>query len=163
MFALVFAAALNPAMESDVSARASGSDRETSRVIARSLFARIQPAQILKVTVDRAGDHRVAGIIVSGVKFHAPLNRGGFTDEVISLVEQSFAAAPVEEVDVQAVVPIALGRGTVVSGDNAQPAFRDVFTLTASRSESSAALRQRVDHGIGVFWEPWFLHRQLGS
>jgi hypothetical protein len=148
-------------MESDVAARAYGSDRQTSQVIARSLFARIQPAQILKVVVDRAGDHRIVGIILSGVKFHTPLDRRSFTDEVLSLVEQSFAAAPVEEVDIRAVVPISLGRGTVVSGDNAVPVFRDVFTLSALRPESSAALRRRVDHGIGVFWEPWFLHRQL--
>jgi hypothetical protein len=152
---------LNPAMESDALARSNGNDRSTARNIARALFARIQPAQILKITVDRVGNHRVVGIVLSGVKFHAPLDRNGFTDEVLSLVLQTFQTTSIEEIDLRAQVPIALGRGTVVSGDNAKPAFRDVFTLTAVRNESIQALHQRMDSGIGIFWDPWFVNRQL--
>ena len=152
---------LNPALESDVLARTGGNDRVAAKAIAQQVFLRIEPAQVLKVNVDRAGDHRVAGILLSGVKFHWPLSRRGFTDEVLSIIAKAFAAAAIEEVDVRAVVPISVGRGTIVSGDNAVPSFREVFTLTAVRSESLVTLRQRLDNTIGVFWEPWFLHEQL--
>lgn len=153
----------NPARVSDAIARSSGNDHASARAIADVVFADIQPAQVVKVTVDRVGNHRIAGLIISGVKFHQSVDRRAFTDEVLSLVARCFAASSIEEVDVRAVVPMAIGRGTIVSGDNAVPVFREVFTLTAQRSESTAALRQRMDNSIGVFWEPWFLHSQLAK
>ncbi len=149
------------AFSSLVMARTCGNDLDSARAIAQQVYAHLQPAQVLKITVDRVGEHRIAGMFVSGVKFHVPLTRRALTDEVVGLVQATFAASTVEEVDVRVVVPLTVGRGTVVSGDNALPVFREVFTVTSLRREALPALRQRIDTNRGIFWDDWFLHQQL--
>jgi hypothetical protein len=90
---------------------------------------------------------------ISGVRFHHSLTRDQFIAEVASLVDRSFAASPVDEVDVWATVPLRVGKDVVVAGDLAKPTSRTVFTLSVIRGESSAALVGRMRRGAGVFWD----------
>lgn len=121
--------------------------------IGRALFATQWSAQILKVYADGAGGHHVAGLRLSGVHFHRPLTRGAFVREVAALVSRTFAAAPVEEVDVWAAIPLSVGRGVVVSGDLAKPTSRTVFTISVRRGEPSAQIVSRMTGGRDVFWD----------
>ena len=136
--------------------RAVGNDRADALRIARRLLARVLPAQVLQVRVDAVGPHRVAGIVVSGVKFHRPLGVRGFDDEMASLVNGALDAAPVEEVDVWATVPLDAGAGTVVSGDLAKPTSRIVFSVTVSRAQR-ATVRARLIDGGDIYWDRTFL------
>jgi hypothetical protein len=58
---------------------------------------------------------------------------------VDTILAQSFAAAPIEEVDLWCVVPLSVGKGAVVSGDLAQPTERTVFSITARREDRGHA------------------------
>ncbi len=133
--------------------RAEGNDRAAAVALATALLAREWPAQVLKVRVDAIGGHRVAGLLISGVKFHAPLDEAGFLREVSAIVEQSFAASDVEEVDVWTVVPLDAGKGAIVSGDLAKPTSLTVYTVTIPRAQ-----RARIDAIVRdpseVFWDP---------
>ncbi len=110
---------------------------------------------MLKVRCDRAGAHRVCGLVVSGVKFHRPLDRTAFEGEVRQLIRGAFAAAPVEEVDLWATVPLDAGVGAVVSGDLAKPTSATVFAITVTRAEL-AGLDARLTSARDVFWDPGF-------
>ncbi|MDP9018703.1 MAG: hypothetical protein M3N19_10325, partial [Candidatus Eremiobacteraeota bacterium] len=124
--------------------------------IGKRLFMREWSAQILKVYVDAMGSHRIAGVMLSGVKFHRPLTRSQFTGEVVEIVKQSFSAAPVEEVDLWCVVPLSVAKGVIVSGDNAQPTNQTVFSVTVRRAEGAAGIAQRIREGKSVYWdEAW--------
>jgi hypothetical protein len=139
-----------------VDARSSGSDVATARRIASALLTRPLPAQLLRVRCDRAGAHVDCGLIVSGVKFHRALDVNGWNAEIAQLIAAAFAAAPaVEEIDCWATVPIATGRGVVVSGDFAQPAVATVFSITVPRA-GRADVAARLRSGRGVFWDPAF-------
>ena len=102
--------------------------------------------------IDAVGSHtRSRGLVLSGVKFHAPLGIDGFLREVETLLAQTFAASRVEETDLWTTVPIAVGKGTVVSGDFAKPTSRVVFAVTVRRREA-AGLAGRLRSGDGVYW-----------
>jgi hypothetical protein len=88
--------------------------------------------------------------MLSGVKFHGALDADGFVREVAALVERTFAASTVEEVDVWATVPLDVAKGEVVAGDFARPTSRIVFSFTARRGEHDVLGRLRS--GDGVFW-----------
>lgn len=123
-------------------ARAEGNRLAQARALARVLLERPLPAQLLKVRVDGVGAHEVAGLVLSGVKFHGNLDRAGFEREVAALVARAFAVSSVEEVDVTTIVPIAFLPGTIVSGDLAKPTARTVYTATirrAGRSQRASA------------------------
>ncbi|MDQ2871900.1 MAG: hypothetical protein M3R35_02080 [Candidatus Eremiobacteraeota bacterium] len=140
----------------DANLRSSGNDRATAIAIGKSIFRTEWPAQVLKVYADQFESHRVAGLDVSGVKFHAPLDRARFFAEVRSLAAAVFASSPVEEVDIWATVPLSVGKGIVVSGDLARPTNRTVFTVSVLRGESSAALASRLRARRAVFLdEEW--------
>ena len=139
-----------------VDARSSGSDVATARRIASALLTRPLPAQLRRVRCDRVGAHGDCGLIVSGVKFHRALDVNGWNAEIAQLIAAAFAAAPaVEEIDCWATVPIATGRGVVVSGDFAQPAVATVFSITVPRA-GRADVAARLRSGRGVFWDPAF-------
>ena len=123
----------------DAHARAFGTRKDTAVRVGLKLFTRRWIAQILRIYVDGAGSHQIAGIVLSGTKFHGPLTRAGFLDEVNTIITQVFAAAPIEEVDLWCVVPLSVGKGAVVSGDLAQPTERTVFSITALREERAHA------------------------
>ena len=137
----------------DANARASGNLRGIAVSIGKTLFHTEWPAQVLNVYADGLGPYRIAGLHVSGVRFHHVLTRGEFLREIFSLVRQTFAASPVDEVDVWATVPLRVGKDIVVSGDLARPTSRTVFTVSARRDESIEALERRLRQGSGVFWD----------
>jgi len=141
----------------DANARASGNRRPVAVALGRRLFSRMWPVQILKVRVDGIGTHEVAGLVLSGVKFHARVDQRAFLREVSTLVATSFAAVPVEEVDVWATTPLDVAKGTVVAGDNAQPTARVVFGAAVLRSEA-LTFAARLTRGSGVYWNPSWRH-----
>lgn len=145
----------------DAAARAGGNRRPAAVALGRVLFRTVWPAQVTKVRIDGAGTHEVAGLILSGVKFHGALTRAGFEDEVIRLVHAAFGASRVEEVDCWATVPLPVGAHVVVTGDMAQPTSRTVFAVTVRRAESGA-FAERLRRGRGAFWDPAFAAR-LGA
>lgn len=134
----------------DAAARAAGNRKADAYRLGRSLLAERWPAQVVKIRVDAAGAHAVAGLMLSGVKFHGALDADGFAREVAALVERTFAASTVEEVNVWATVPLNVAKGEVVAGDFARPTSRIVFSFTAKRGERDVLGRLRG--GDGVFW-----------
>ncbi len=146
------------AAEVDAVARATGNRLADARALGTAIFATTRPAQVLKVRVDGAMSHEVAGLVISGVKFHTALTRDQFLDETIDLVRTTFASSAVEEVDAWATIPLPVGAHVVVSGDMAQPTSRTVFAVSVRRSEL-ASFAQRLKRGTGVFWDPAFAAR----
>ena len=122
-------------------ARAFGTRKDIAVRIGAQLFKHQWSAQILRIYVDGAGSHQIAGVVLSGVKFHRPLTPALFLGEVNAIITQAFAAARVEEVDLWCVVPLSIGKGAVVSGDLAQPTERTVFSVTVRRADQRAASR----------------------
>lgn len=105
---------------------------------------------------ERQGSHVDCGLVLSGVKFHRPLDLAQWNAEIAGLIDGAFAAAPeVEEVDCWATVPLSAGQGVVVSGDFAKPTSATVFSVTVPRAERGA-VRARLRDGRGVFWDPAF-------
>ncbi|HEY8314307.1 MAG TPA: hypothetical protein VIG51_09020 [Candidatus Baltobacteraceae bacterium] len=154
--------ATSPSIDSlDAGLRATGNRKATAVAIGRALFRSEWPAQVLKVYASGIDTHEVAGLTVSGVKFHERLSRPQFYDEIVALVADTFAAAPVEEVDVWATVPLSVGKGIVVTGDIAKPTSRTVFTLTVRRGEAKSALVARLRAGSGIFIDQEWAHAAL--
>jgi hypothetical protein len=140
----------------DADSRAEGNEKALAIAIGKTIFASEWPAQVLKVHADGIDSHRVAGLVLSGVKFHQRLSARQFFDEVEALVGQTFRTAPVEEVDLWTTVPLSVGKGIVVSGDLAKPSSRTVFTLSVRRGETPAALARRLHAHQGIFLdEDW--------
>ncbi len=139
----------------DAAARAAGNRKATAIAIGRRLFATVRPVQILKVRVDGIGSHEVAGLVLSGRKFHGPVDAGGIAAEIVAIVDETFGASDVEEVDVWITVPIAVGEHAVVAGDKAMPTTRIVYATTVLRADR-ATLAARLRAGTGVYWyAPW--------
>jgi hypothetical protein len=137
----------------DANARASGNRKDLAVAIGRALFHTEWPAQVLNVYADGFGGHDIAGLRVSGEHFHHSLTRDQFVDEIASLVRETFAAAPVDEVDVWASVPLRVGKDVIVAGDLAQPSSRSVFTVSVSRGERMAAFVGRMRASRRVYWD----------
>jgi hypothetical protein len=139
----------------DAAARAVGNRRDLAERIGVSVFATPWPAEVSQISANSVEGHLVVGIRIWGVKFHTPMTREQFVDEVVSIVERAFAAAPAtEEVDVWASIPIAIRKGEIVSGDLAKPTTLTVFSLTVHRGESAASVRARAAApGADVFWD----------
>jgi hypothetical protein len=142
--------------------RAAGSDRPTAVAVAASLLVQPLPAQLLKVRCDRAGNHRVCGLVVSGVKFHRALDRAAFLAEMHDLIAGAFAAAPIEEVDLWTTVPLDAGKGAVVSGDFARPSSATVFAVTVTRAELPR-LTSILAGSRNVFWDPAFARERAAG
>jgi hypothetical protein len=112
------------------------------------------PASVSRVRVDVVGAHRVAGVVISGVKFHRALDEAGFLAEVADIVRCGFADPAIEEVDVAATVPLDVGQGAVVSGDVAVATARNVFTVTVMRADAGRVLA--LARSRDAFWDPRF-------
>jgi hypothetical protein len=137
---------------SDAAARASGNRKPVAVSVGRALFRTEWPAQVLNVYADGMNADVVVGLRVSGEHFHGELTRAQFDAEIAALVERAFAASPaISEVDVWATVPLSVGKGTVVAGDLAAPAWATVFTVSVRRPESRSALLLRLERGENVF------------
>ncbi len=158
---MVALARIPPTSMLDARARAVGNRRDLAVRIGQRLFLTTWPAQILSVRVDGIGGHSVAGLALSGVKFHQRLTRSRFIDEIVGIVEASFAASPLEEVDLWCSVPLSVGKGAVVSGDLAIPTSRTVFAVTVRRDESPSFLRARLQAGDTVFWDADWARKAL--
>jgi len=140
----------------DASARAGGSNKPLARRVAYDLFLKNWAVQVLNVYADSIPGHNIVGLHLSGTKFHGAVSRAKFYGEVQELIRVTFAAAPIEEVDVYATVPLVVGRDVVVAGDLARPTSRNVFTVSVRRGESASSLAQRLQAKRGVFLdEDW--------
>lgn len=136
--------------------RVAGNDPKAAEAIAVALLARKFPEQILKVHVLASQPATVAGVVLSGVKFHRTVSRQQFSEDVRKMVELAFDAAPnVREVDVWATIPIAVGAGTPVSGDYAAPTAKTVFSAAVPRTQKEAS-GAGIDLGL-VYWDEHFL------
>ena len=150
------AAAYSPSVaDLDAEARSVGNRRDLAERAGEQIFATKWPAEVNQISANEMNDHLILGIRIWGVKFHEPMTRQQFVDEVAAVVEKALAAVPAaEEVDVWASVPIDVSKDTVVSGDLAKPTSRTVFSLTVRRGETSDQLRARaLDAKGGVFWD----------
>lgn len=141
----------------DAHSRAGGNRLDIATSVGEQLFNTTWPAQVMQVLANQDGTHIVLGLRVSGVKFHESLTREAFDREVMDLIARAFAAAPAaEEVDLWVTVPLAVGKGLVVSGDLAVPTTRTVFTLSVRRGEHADALAARLHNGGNVYLdEEW--------
>jgi hypothetical protein len=138
----------------DARSRAEGNRMALAVQIGDRLFATPWPAQVLKVEANGIGTHVVVGLMLSGVKFHEPLTKQGFMQEVATLAARAFAvSAQIDEVDVWASVPIKVGKGAIVSGDLAMPTSRNVFAVTLMRGETPEAIAARLEDGRDAFWD----------
>jgi hypothetical protein len=137
----------------DANARAAGNRKDMAVGIGRALFRTRWPAQVLNVYADGFAGHDIAGLRISGEHFHHALTRDQFVGEIADLVRDAFAAAPVDEVDVWASVPLRVGKDVIVTGDLAQPSSRAVFTASVLRGERMDAFVRRALAGRGVYWD----------
>ncbi len=139
--------------ELDADARAAGNRIDVAERIGNGIFRTTWAAQVSQVSANAIGKHVIVGIRLWGIKFHHPISRGEFLNEVMSLVRTAFAAAPeAEEVDLWASVPISVGKGVVVSGDLAKPTTRTVFSVSVRRGESLEAMLAKTS-GSTAFWD----------
>ena len=139
--------------------RIAGNDPAAAERVAVALLSAGYPEQILKVRTYKEQPAVVAGIMLSGVKFHAPVDRQTFEADAADMVYRAFAADPsVTEVDVWAVVPIAVAPHADVSGDLAVPTNRTVFSAAVRRADF-----ERDEDGLGAtYWEAgWLTHRTI--
>lgn len=138
--------------ELDADSRAAGNRIDIAERIGDGVFKTTWAAQVSQISANAVGKHVIVGIRVWGVKFHHPITRRQFLDEVASLVEAAFAAATeAEEVDLWASVPISVGKGVIVSGDLAKPTTRTVFSVSVRRGETAEAIL--VKSGSAAFWD----------
>ncbi|GAC1404552.1 MAG: hypothetical protein NVSMB64_07930 [Candidatus Velthaea sp.] len=146
-----------PASDLDVraQARAHGGDNATAVRVGHALLAEPRSAQLTRIRCERLANHRICGLVLSGVKFHTPLDRSEFLREVRSLIAGAFAAAPLDEVDLWATVPLDAGHGAVVSGDLARPTAATVFAITVPKS-AIGGLDAQLASGRDVFWDSEF-------
>ncbi len=142
--------------EVDAEARAAGNRIDVATAIGERIFSTAWSAQVSQVSANAVDAHLIVGIRVWGVKFHRPMTRAQFVNEVDALVDRAFAAAPTaEEVDLWASVPIEVGKGVVVSGDLAKPTTRTVFSVSVRHGESAATILARASARTNVvFWDP---------
>ncbi len=139
----------------DAHARAGGNRKDLALAIGERVFAEEWPAQVFQVLVNQVGTHVVVGMRVSGTHFHEPISRAQFDAEIEQLASDTFAAVPqAEELDIWTTVPIPVYKGEIVSGDLAKPAWRNVFTISVMRHESTAAVAARLHAGTNVFIDP---------
>jgi hypothetical protein len=165
--AFVFAAARSIACahapsvaDLDAAARAVGNRRDIAQSIGRAIFQTQWPAEVNQISANELDRHLIVGVRIWGVKFHHPLTRAEFVNEIVSLTQTIFSAAPdAEEIDFWAAIPIDVSKGVVVSGDLARPTSRTVFSVTVLRSESTQALHERaIDDSNGAFWDGQWAH-----
>ncbi len=138
--------------------RAAGGDRATAVRVAAALLAHPLDLQLTKVRCERVDAASFCGLTLAGTKFHRRLDTATFERDVDALVRDALAVDPaIAEVDLWVTVPANAGKGTVVSGDFAQPTSATVFAVTAPRSLAGAPSRS-----ANVFWDPQF-RRELDA
>ena len=154
----------NPAVRSDAALhniarrRSEGNAPVIAERVGVALLSGDFPESILKVRVLKTAPAVVAGIMLSGVKFHAPVSRQTFEADVSEMIYRTFASdASISEVDVWAVVPLRVSATATVSGDLAVPTDRTVFSASVLRADWV-----RDASGLGTtYWEPTWLRNEL--
>lgn len=132
-------------------ARIEGNAPDVAESIAVALLARHFAEPISKVHVLAIPAATIAGITLSGTKFHARRDRAHFVTDVSAMAALAFAAAPqVREVDIWATVPVSVPAGAAVSGDLAVPAAKTVFSAVATRR---AGQPNALQWGT-MYWDP---------
>ena len=135
--------------------RIEGNAPAVAEGVAVALLARRFPEQILKVHVLSLRPATVAGIVLSGVKFHHTVNREQFEADVADMVHLAFGASPlIDEVDIWATVPLEVGSGLPVSGDYALPTSKTVFSAAVTRAQLGAGGRANLGK---IYMDPQFL------
>lgn len=134
--------------------RIEGNDPEVAERVAVALLRGSFPEQILKVRVMKTRPATVAGIMLSGVKFHGRVDRRTFANDVREMIFRAFAAdQAVAQVDAWAVVPVAVDRNATVSGDLAVPTNATVFSASVLRADW---ISNPTDLGT-TYWDPGWL------
>lgn len=141
----------------DAANRAAGNRHDVAMAVGEAIFRTTWPAQVFRVSANGIAGHTVVGLGIYGVKFHDPITRAEFVNQVAQLAQRAFGAAPdAEEVDIWAVVPIDVGKGVIVSGDLAKPTTRTVFTATIQRDSPADLMPQQLLRGPKAYWdEEW--------
>jgi len=135
--------------------RIAGNEPRVAESVAVALLVRRFAEPVMKVHVLAIPRVAVAGIVLSGAKFHAPVSRTRFASDVRAMTQAAFAAAPsLSEVDVWATVPVAVPAGEPVSGDFAVPTSKTVFSSVATRQRKG--LETTLEWGT-TYWDPRWL------
>jgi peptidoglycan/xylan/chitin deacetylase (PgdA/CDA1 family) len=137
--------------------RAEGNDAALAERIGAAFLNAGYPEQLLKVRVLRASEATVVGLMLSGVKFHAEVDRQQFEGDVGGMIERAFDARPdIAEVDVWAEVPLRNPPTSDVSGDTAEPTTRTVFSAAVTRAARESGESRSAMLGM-MYWENGFL------
>ena len=137
--------------------RIEGNDGALAERIGAAFLSASFPEPLLKVRVLRSAAATVVGIMLSGVKLHAGVDRTAFAADVGGMIDRAFDSRPdISEVDVWAVVPLEVLPATVVSGDYAAPANRTVFSAAVTRGARETAATRAQMLGT-VYWGGDFL------
>ena len=146
LLVLLFAGSAAGAQDARALGRSAGGDRTTAVRVAQALLTQPLALQLTRVRCERVNATGFCGLTLSGVKFHRRVDTASFRAEVDGLVRAAFAVDPaIAEVDLWVTVPLAAGKGAVVSGDFAMPSSATVFAVTVPRSGAR-----------GEFWDPAF-------
>lgn len=137
--------------------RIEGNEPLLAERIGAALLNASFPEPLLKVRVLRAADATFVGVMLSGVKLHARVDRARFQADVGGMIDRVFAARPdIAEVDVWAVTPLEVQPTGAVSGEYALPTTRTVFSCAVTRAQAKAAETRSQLLGT-MYWGPNFL------
>lgn len=150
-------AAYDKALHAIARRRIEGNTPQLAESVAVALLARRFAEPIMKVHVLTIPEEAVAGIVLSGVKFHAPVSRNRFIADVREMAKTAFAAAPsLDEIDIWATVPVSVPAGEPVSGDFAVPTSKTVFSSVVTQQRRG--LQTSLVWGT-TYWDPRWLVR----
>lgn len=146
----------------DATARARGNRRPLAITIGERLFAHVLPVQLLEIRASGIDDRSYIGLRFSGEKFHGAVTWPVLEAELVKSIAVAFAASTqVREVDCWIVEPIAIPRGTDVSGDKALPTEKNVLTISVRRGETAAHILRRLAHKSDLFLDPRWAARVI--
>ncbi|MDQ6824645.1 MAG: hypothetical protein M3007_04180, partial [Candidatus Eremiobacteraeota bacterium] len=150
-------AAYDKALHAIARRRIEGNTPQLAESVAVALLARRFAEPIMKVYVLTIPEAAVAGIVLSGVKFHAPVSRNRFMADVREMAKTAFAAAAsLNEIDIWATVPVSVPAGEPVSGDFAVPTSKTVFSSVVTQQRRG--LQTSLVWGT-TYWDPRWLQR----
>ena len=90
----VAAASAPSVADLDAAARAVGNRRDLAERIGVSVFATPWPAEVSQISANAVEGHSIVGIRIWGVKFHTPMTREQFVDEVVTHCRTSVCGRP---------------------------------------------------------------------
>lgn len=121
--------------------RAEGNDPALAERIGVALLSGAFPEPILKVRVLTVPPASVAGIMLSGARWHRTINKRQLLGDAVAMAGRAFASGPnLAEVDIWAIVPLPVQPGAPVSGDLAVRTSRTVFSVVARPANGAPTL-----------------------